>query len=203
MDKTMRLLLVAACLLSLAASAQSLAPERAEAVVVATFAHAPAAWKARVTQDETQALCSTTRNSPNAEQAAKISAAAQASIVLPADGKLLGDWRRGEAIAQNGRGGQFSDKPSTVSGGNCYACHQMAPGEISYGTLGPSLTGYGKLHDFTPAAARAAYVKIFNPHAALACSAMPRFGANKVLSEAQIKDVVGFLFDPASPVNLP
>jgi sulfur-oxidizing protein SoxX len=30
---------------------------------------------------------------------------------------------------------------------------------------------------------------------------MPRFGANGVLSEQQIKDLVAFLFDPESPVN--
>jgi sulfur-oxidizing protein SoxX len=30
---------------------------------------------------------------------------------------------------------------------------------------------------------------------------MPRFGANKVLSEKQIKDLVAFLFDPESPIN--
>jgi sulfur-oxidizing protein SoxX len=34
-----------------------------------------------------------------------------------------------------------------------------------------------------------------------ACSNMPRFGVNKVLSEQQIKDIVAFLFDPESPVN--
>ena len=35
----------------------------------------------------------------------------------------------------------------------------------------------------------------------VACSNMPRFGANKVLTEKQIKDLVAFLFDPESPVN--
>jgi sulfur-oxidizing protein SoxX len=30
---------------------------------------------------------------------------------------------------------------------------------------------------------------------------MPRFGANKVLGEKQIKDLVAFLFDPESPIN--
>jgi sulfur-oxidizing protein SoxX len=30
---------------------------------------------------------------------------------------------------------------------------------------------------------------------------MPRFGHNGVLTEAQIKDVMALLFDPASPVN--
>ena len=35
----------------------------------------------------------------------------------------------------------------------------------------------------------------------LACSNMPRFGANKVLNEKQIQDLVALLFDPESPVN--
>jgi L-cysteine S-thiosulfotransferase len=30
---------------------------------------------------------------------------------------------------------------------------------------------------------------------------MPRFGANKVLTEKQITDLVALLFDPESPVN--
>ena len=198
-----KLLIVVGLLLPLAASAESVTSAQVEAVVDATFAHAPADWKPRVVQDETQALCSASRNNPTAAEAGKIEAAARAALVYPADGKVMGDWRRGEAIAQDGKGGQFSDPAGTVSGGNCYACHQMAPAEISYGTLGPSLAGYGKARDFTPEAARAAFAKIFNPHAAFACSQMPRFGTNKVLTEAQIKDVVAFLFDPASPVNIP
>jgi sulfur-oxidizing protein SoxX len=189
------------CLLALPALAQSPDPARVEAVVAASFASAPADWKARVTQDKLQEICSLTRNQPNAAQSADIIAAAKASIVLPADTAILGNWRNGEKIAQNGQGGQFSDAPGTVSGGNCYACHQMALSEISYGTLGPSLVQYGKLHNFDATAARTTFAKIFNPHVALACSTMPRFGANKVLTAQQISDVVAFLFDPTSPVN--
>ena len=105
--------------------------------------------------------------------------------------------------AQNGRGGQFSDKPGTVSGGNCYACHQMDLKEISYGTIGPSLAGYGALRGFKAEAARDAFAKIFNAEAVLACSTMPRFGHNKVLTEQQIKDVTAYLMAPDSPVNTP
>ena len=114
---------------------------------------------------------------------------------------MLGDWKRGEDIAQNGRGNQFSDAPGTVSGGNCYACHQMAPTELSYGTLGPSLVGYGRTRQFAPEEARAAYAKIWNAQSVMPCSMMPRFGHNRVLTEQQVKDTVAFLFDPASPVN--
>lgn len=198
-----RKILLALVMLPAAVWAQDLAPGRVEAVVAATFAHAPPGWASRVAQDQTQALCSATRNNPNAADAERIMAAAKASIVLPADGQVIGDWKRGEAIAQNGRGGQFSDEPGTINGGNCYACHKMGKGEISYGTLGPSLTNYGLLRDYDPAEARATFAKIFNSNAILACSTMPRFGANKVLDAAQIRDLVGFLFDPASPVNAP
>lgn len=170
-------------------------------VVAAMFAHAPAEWKPRVVQDETQRLCSERRNEPTAAEAKIIQTREQNTVVFPPGGKVLGDWKRGEAIAQNGRGGQFSDEPGTVSGGNCYACHQIDPKEISYGTIGPSLSGYGKLRDFTAEASRDAYAKVFNPQGVLACSTMPRFGHNKVLDTQQIMDVTAYLMSPDSPVN--
>ncbi len=40
------------------------------------------------------------------EVAARIEKEQLASIKYPADGKLLGDWKAGEKIAQSGRGGQ-------------------------------------------------------------------------------------------------
>ena len=52
-------------------------------------------------------------------------------------------------------------------------------------------------------AARAAYAKIYNPQAVLACSNMPRFGRNHVLNEQQIKDVTAYLMSRESPVNAP
>jgi L-cysteine S-thiosulfotransferase len=88
-----------------------------------------------------------------------------------------------------------------VNGGNCYACHQLAKSELAYGTLGPSLTDYGKDRDYEPEAAKAAFAKIFNAEASMPCTNMPRFGAHKFLTEQQIKDVVAFLFDRNSPVN--
>jgi sulfur-oxidizing protein SoxX len=185
-------------LLPFAAMAQTPPVEK---IVAETFADAPEAWKSRVVQDETQRLCSLRHNEPTKGEAEAIEAREKASIAIPPD--VMGAWKRGEEIAQNGRGGQFSDPPGTVSGGNCYACHQMAPTELSYGTLGPSLMNYGKVKDFSPAAARDAYAKVFNPQSVAACSTMPRFGRNGVLTEQQIKDVVAYLFDPASPVNAP
>lgn len=79
----------------------------------------------------------------------------------------------------------------------------MAPKEVSFGTLGPSLIDYGKIRKFDAAEAKAAYAKIFNAQSVAPCSNMPRFGFHKFLSEQQIKDVTAFLFDPESPVNKP
>lgn len=176
-------------------------PATVDAVIRASFTKLPEGWETRIEQDETQRECSVARNAPSAEQAAAIEARETAKLAFPADGVLLGDWKAGEKIAQNGRGGQFSDPPGTVSGGNCYACHQLAPQEVSFGTLGPSLTGYGRVRDYDPEAIKAAYAKIYDAEAAFPCSTMPRFGTNGVLDEQQIKDLVAFLFDPASPVN--
>jgi len=46
-----------------------------------------------------------------------------------------------------------------------------------------------------------AYGKIWNADAYTACSNMPRFGHSGILTEAQVKDLVALLMDPASPVN--
>jgi L-cysteine S-thiosulfotransferase len=176
-------------------------PAVVESYVKATWSKPPADWQARVEQDETQRVCTAFHNAPPPSEAEKITAREKTTIVYPGDGKFLGDWQKGERVAQNGRGGQFSDPPGAASGGNCYACHQIAPKEISFGTLGPPLVAYGKLREFTPEAAKAAYEKIYNAQAAFACSNMPRFGANKVLTPEQIKDLVALLMDPDSPVN--
>lgn len=176
-------------------------PALVDAVVAGTWRKPPDGWASRIAQDETQRLCSQYHNAPPQAVADTIMAAQQASVVFPADGNVIGDWKKGEKVAQNGRGGQFSDGPDTVNGGNCYACHQLRADEVSYGTLGPSLTGYGRERAYDPQAARDAYAKVFNAQAVAPCSMMPRFGYHKFLSEEQIKDVVAYLFDPASPVN--
>ena len=201
----MRVLLVAALVAAPCAWAQTprVSQDQVEKVVAATFAGAAPEWRSRLKQDETQRICSTTRGNPSKAQAAAIQAREAKSIFFPADGDMMGDWKRGAAIAESGLGGQFSDPPSTVSGGNCYACHQMDPTEISFGTLGPSLAEYGRFHDFSADAARAVYAKIFDPEATLACSNMPRFGHNGILTEQQIKDLTAYLMARDSPVNAP
>jgi sulfur-oxidizing protein SoxX len=130
------------------------------------------------------------------------------AIKWPSDGKFIGDWKEGEKIAQNGRGLTFTDTASTVNGGNCYNCHKIDEKEISYGTIGPSLNNYGKIRGITdPNSASAKPIveytwgKIWNSKAYNACSNMPRAGHSGILTEAQVRHVVGLLLDPQSPVN--
>jgi L-cysteine S-thiosulfotransferase len=177
-------------------------PARADAAIAAAFPTAPADWQSRLTPDETMKQCSAHRNNPPKAVADAIREREKATIVYPADGKLLGDWKKGEALAQSGYGLRFTDYPARrANGGNCYACHQLTKKEVSYGTVGPSLMGYGKLRDFKEADVKATYERIYNSHSAFACSNMPRFGANKVLTVEQIKDAVALLMSPESPVN--
>ena len=172
-----------------------------EAYVKSTFGKAPAEWQARIAPDESLAACNVHRNQVSSADAEAITKRELARVSYPADGKFLGNWKEGYKVANNGRGGQFSDPPDTIAGGNCFACHQLDPKELSYGTLGPSLAAYGKDRKYDAEAIKDAYTKIYNSQAVVPCSNMPRFGANKVLSEQQIKDVMAYLFDPESPVN--
>ncbi len=175
---------------------------QATTMLKASFKERGQAKLDRLDQDETQKTCSDWfGKAPPKDVAERIEKLNLASLVWPADGKLVGDWKKGEVVAQEGRGKQFSDDPKGPVGGNCYACHQIAPQEISYGTIGPSLHHFGKLRGFNDEIRKYAYGKIYNPDAYSACSNMPRFGQHQILSEQQIKDLVGLLMDPASPVN--
>jgi sulfur-oxidizing protein SoxX len=175
---------------------------KAAAVMKASFKARGQAGLDRLDQDETQRVCSELAGkAPSKDVAEKLEKANLATIKWPADGKYLGDWKSGEKIAQEGRGKQFSDDPAGPVGGNCYACHQLDPAEIAYGTIGPSLTGFAKLRGYTPEMQKYAYGKVWNADAYNACSNMPRFGHNGILTEQQVKDVTALLMDPQSPVN--
>jgi L-cysteine S-thiosulfotransferase len=175
---------------------------KATATLKASFRPAGQAGLDRLDQDETQRTCSALAGkAPPRDIATKIEQANLATIRYPADGKLLGDWKNGEKIAQEGRGKQFSDDPKGSVGANCYACHQLSKAELSFGTIGPSLYQYGKSHGNSAEVQRYTYGKIFNSEAFIACSNMPRFGYKGILTEQQIKDATALLLDPASPVN--
>ena len=175
---------------------------KAVAMMKASFKERGQAKLDRFDQDELQRACSLLDGKAlDKETAARLEKAQLAMVKYPGDGKYLGDWKAGEKIAQSGRGGQYSDKPENPAGGNCYACHQLTKAEMSYGTIGPSLYHFGKVRGFTPEMQKYAFGKVYNSNAFTACSSMPRFGHNKVLTEQQIKDVVALLMDPESPVN--
>ena len=174
--------------------------EDVEKVLLRDFKPRGQATMDRVAQDGLQRLCTETDNKPPAEVAKVLEADQLKSISYPA-GTLIGDWQRGEKIAQGGRGMTWSDKPGAPADGSCYNCHQLSPSELSYGTLGPSLLGFGKARGSGPDVQRYAYGKIFNAKAYNLCSQMPRLGHSGTLTPEQIKDLVGLLLDPASPVN--
>jgi sulfur-oxidizing protein SoxX len=157
----------------------------------------------RLDQDAMQKACSEYPGGSGMpkELSAKLEKEQQALVKYPADGKLLGDWKSGERIAQTGVGKQYSDDPTAPSGGNCYACHQLTKEEVSYGTIGPSLNNFAKLRGYSPEMQKYAYGKIYNSQAFSVCSSMPRFGHSNILTEQQLKDVTALLMDPNSPVN--
>jgi L-cysteine S-thiosulfotransferase len=168
------------------------------------FPSAPTDWRSRLVPDATIAVCAKWDNQPPKDMADAIKKSEVTKIRHPPDGNFMGDWRRGEAVAQSGYGLRFTDNDTTrPNGGNCYACHELSPDEVSFGTLGVSLKGYGRTHKFDPQHARVVYEKIYNSQAVVTCSTMPRFGANGILSIDQIKDLVALLMDPNSPVNKP
>ena len=158
----------------------------------------------RIQQDETQKFCSdpvfagSEKGQAMREKIQKIN---MDSIRQPSDGKYIGDWKNGEAIAQSGRGATWTDKADTPIGGGCYNCHQIDKKEISYGTIGPSLWNYGKIRGNSQELIVYTWNRINNSKAYNACSNMPRFAHFKLLNEQQIQDLMALLLDPASPVN--
>jgi len=187
--------------LATSGAAWTMAADEIEAVLQNSFVAKNQATMDRLERDAVQTACSAPRGMPlDNDMLASLRAERLATVVLPADGQYLGDWQRGAEVAGNGRGLQSSDDPTQPNGGNCYACHQLAPNEVAYGTLGPSLTGYGARGQ-SEAMLQYTWTKLWDTHAYNLCSHMPRFGAQGILTEQQLKDVMAYLLDPASPVN--
>ena len=199
---TKAILAIAAIAAGCASMSDQEASQKALQLMKSSFSERGQAKLDRLDQDEAQRLCSKppSQELPR-ETAARIEKENLASIRYPADGKLIGDWKSGERIAQNGQGMQFNDDPKRPSGANCYACHQLSKQEISFGTIGPSLYQYGKLRGTSEPVQRYTYGKVYNSQAFSACSNMPRFGLHGILTEQQMKDVTALLLDPDSPVN--
>ena len=155
----------------------------------------------RLQEDSVQVTCNQLGNAAPRNVVQALEQAQLAAIKFPTDGKLMGDWKNGEKIAQNGRGMTWSDKADIENGGNCYNCHQLSKTETSFGTIGPSLSQYGALRGNSAEIQKYTYSKIYNAKAFNLCSSMPRFGHVGALTEKQIKDLVALLLDPESPVN--
>lgn len=171
------------------------------AAMRASFVAKKQAGLERLEQDETQRLCSSGVVPLPQDVAARVIEQNRATLTPPPDGAYLGDHEAGARVAMTGTGLQWSDDPATPNGGNCYACHELAPGEVAFGTIGPSLKHYGKLRGASPQMLEYTWNKLYNSNASVACSNMPRFGHRGILTTQQLKDVMAYLFDPASPVN--
>jgi len=182
------------------------APTREETlqVVKSSFRERGIAKLDRLNQSDLQQACSEAAlagTELSKDVRARLERQALSTVKLPADGAYFGDFKQGERIAQTGVGLQWSDNDKTVAGGNCYACHQIAPQEIAHGNIGPSLQGYGKLRGNSQAVVSYTWGKLYNSHAYNACSPMPRYGDANILTTAQLKDLMSLLLDPNSPVN--
>ena len=193
----------AAALACSAVLADEIRNYRAEAVAMMKrdFKAKGIATTDRLHEDGVQAVCNRSGDNPPKDIAARLEKDQLDNVRYPADGKLMGDWKAGEKLAQSGRGMTWSDKAGVPGGGNCYNCHPIAPAETSFGTLGPSLYQFGKTRGSGPDMQKYVYGKIWNAKAFNLCSAMPRFGHANALTEQQIKDLVALLLDPQSPVN--
>lgn len=162
--------------------------------------------KQRLIQDELQKICTPLRGErPTGDTATKVMEMARASYNYPDEIKL-GDWKIGRQLAWSGFGwrvGHRTDDHAQAMngpGGNCYNCHQLATDRTG-GTIGPSLTGYGKMRGTSDATLKYTYEMIYNPHAYFPCTNMPRMGAKGNLTQEQISHIMAYLLDPESPVN--
>ena len=212
MKKTTLLLAASAALLAVGcATAPSPADldAQAAALIKAGFRDEGIAKLDRINQDLGQAACSSA-TPPSDAVAEQVMGQARAAVKWPDGGQYFGDWREGEKLAQNGRGMTWTDSSTATSanGGSCYNCHQLDKKEISFGTIGPSLTHYGKnrgVSDVTAATAQPiveyTWMKIYNGKTFNACSNMPRFGHAGLLDAKQMAHLMSLLLDPKSPVN--
>jgi len=155
----------------------------------------------RMEQDVVQRICTASNDRPPSGLAKVLEGDQMKTIVWPADGKLLGNWKEGAKIAWSGRGMQWNEDPKKPSGGGCYNCHIISPERESAGTIGPSLRGFGKISGYGIETQPYVHGKLYNAKAYNLCSHMQRFGHTDTLPEPQIKDLTAYLLATQSPVN--
>lgn len=188
--------------------ADSTLAAQVDKLVAVSFKPGPGQDMARLQQDDTQKVCSATRNNPSVAQVAAINARELATIRYPDNRQLMGDWKNGEKLVKAGFGMRIgsiepdkAERQKGGNGGNCYACHAIDPKEVAAGNLGPSLTGYGALRGASDDIVKYTYDKLYNAQATVACSNMPRMGQNGILTPAQIADITAYLVSPESSLN--
>lgn len=161
----------------------------------------------RLKQDKLQKICSELKDGQmDSATAQNVTQLARESMVYPEGGIELGDWERGQAVAENAFGFRVGhsvdDHGERETGGLCINCHRLEKEKTGRsGTLGPSLIGYGKARGTSDQTLKHTYEVIYNPHVLFPCTNMPRMGANGILSQQKIADVMAYLLDPESPVN--
>ena len=77
---------------------------KVEKLVASSFKPGEGQDMSRLTQDETQKICSKTRNNPSAKEADAINTRERATIKYPDGKKLMGDWKNGEKLVKGGFG---------------------------------------------------------------------------------------------------
>src|SRR3954469_20267817 len=113
----MKTLSIAACALALfsascATRSEQDVADQAVAVMKTSFNERGQAKLDRLDQDEAQKACSIPPSvTLPKDVASRIEEINLGTIRYPSDGKLLGNWKEGEKIAQSGIGKQYSDDP--------------------------------------------------------------------------------------------
>lgn len=162
---------------------------------------------ARLRQDALQKTCSRLKGGQlDSDTAQKVTKLARKSMEYPDGGIELGDWKKGQKLAENAFGfrvgHKVDDHSARETGGLCINCHTMEEEKaIRSGTLGPNLVGYGKTRGTGEQTRKYTYEVLYNPHVFFPCTKMPRFGVNGVLTQEKISHIMAYLLDPDSPVN--
>ncbi|MDZ7712769.1 MAG: sulfur oxidation c-type cytochrome SoxX [Rhodovibrio sp.] len=159
----------------------------------------------RLRQDALQKTCSG-RGQMDSANVSKVIELARNSMEYPDGGIELGDWKKGQSLAENAFGFRvghnIDDHSAKETGGLCINCHKMEEAKaIRSGTLGPSLVNYGNNRGTGADTKKYTYEVLYNPHVFFPCTKMPRFGVNGVLTQEKISHIMAYLLDPDSPVN--
>jgi sulfur-oxidizing protein SoxX len=175
-------------------------PAVVDKIIEKSWATAAPDWQSRLTQDETQKVCSQYRNARRKmlPQRSSLASRGQSSIRRrPADGRL--EERREAGRERLRRPLHRLSRRASPTAATAMPATSSPRRRSATGTLGPSLLEYGKIRKFAEADIKAVYERIYNPHAAIACANMPRLGASKFLTIDQIRDLVAYVMSPDSP----